>query len=321
MQRILIIRLSSIGDIVLTTPVIRCVKKQIPDVELHYLVKKQFRTVIEHNPYIDKIHLFDGDLRKTIRELKDENFDFIVDLHKNIRSIRIKCALKRPSDSFPKLNYEKWLLVNFKINRLPDIHIVDRYFEAVRSLQVKNDGLGLDYFIAPEDEINASHLPEGFFENYTVLVIGGAHQTKQIPVEKSGEICQSLNNPVVICGGTTDHENGESIMRLTGGQGVFNACGKFNIGQSASLIRQAKQIITSDTGMMHIAAAFQKNIISLWGNTVPQFGMTPYMPQHPEHSKILEIKGLSCRPCSKIGFKKCPKNHFRCMNDIAINLH
>jgi ADP-heptose:LPS heptosyltransferase len=295
------------------------VKQQLVDIELHFLIKKQFKTVIEHNPYIDKIHVFDGDLRKTIQELKAENFDFIIDLHKNIRSQRIKCALKRPSASFSKLNYEKWLLVNFKINRLPNIHIVDRYFESVRSLQVKNDGLGLDYFIAPKDEINASHLPKGFFENYAVLVVGGAHQTKQIPVDKAIEICRILTCPVVICGGATDHENSELIAQ-TCGQQVFNVCGKFNIGQSASLIRQAQQIITSDTGMMHIAAAFQKHIISLWGNTVPQFGMTPYMPQHPERSKILEVKGLSCRPCSKIGYEKCPKKHFRCMQGIRENI-
>ncbi|MCL2041277.1 MAG: glycosyltransferase family 9 protein [Bacteroidales bacterium] len=315
MQRILIVRLSSIGDIVLTTPVIRCVKQQLTDVELHFLVKKQFLTVVEHNPYIDKIHVFDGDLSKTIRELKAENFDFIVDLHKNIRSTRIKCALKRPSASFPKLNYEKWLLVNFKINRLPDVHIVERYFEAVRPLQVKNDGLGLDYFIAPGDEIGASHLPKGFFDDYAVLVVGGAHRTKQIPIEKAVEICRSLDRPVVICGGAADRENG-ALIAQTDESRIFNACGTFNIGQSASLIRQAQQVITADTGMMHIAAAFQKNIVSLWGNTVPQFGMTPYMPQHPERSKILEVKGLLCRPCSKIGYEKCPKKHFLCMMDI-----
>jgi len=219
----------------LTTPVIRCIKKQMPDVELHFLVKKQFKAVIENNPYIDKIHLFESDLGKTIRELKGENFDFIVDLHKNIRSTRIKYALKKPSASFPKLNYEKWLLVNFKINRLPDIHIVDRYFEAVRSLQVKNDGLGLDYFIATEDEMNANHLPDDFFENYTVLVIGGAHQTKQIPVEKAVEICRLMDYPVVICGGKMDYEKGEIIVQQCG-KNIFNTCGKFNIGQSASLL-------------------------------------------------------------------------------------
>jgi ADP-heptose:LPS heptosyltransferase len=317
MQRILFIRLSSIGDIVLTTPIIRCVKQQMADVELHFLVKKEFLAVVEHNPYIDKIHLFDGNLGKTIKELKSENFDFIVDLHKNIRSKRIKSALKKPSAAFPKLNYEKWLLVNFKINRLPNVHIVERYFESVRPLQVQNDGKGLDYFIAPADEINASHLPEGFFEDYVVLVTGGAHQTKQIPVEKAVEICGQLDRPVVICGGAADREKGELIAQTCGNR-VFNACGKFTIGQSASLIRQSQQVITSDTGMMHIAAAFQKNIVSLWGNTVPAFGMTPYMPQHPERSKILEVKNLPCRPCSKIGYKKCPKKHFRCMMEIGM---
>jgi len=317
MQRILIIRLSSIGDIVLTTPIIRCVKQQIKDVELHFLVKKQFLTVVEHNPYIDKIHVFDGNLKETVRALKAENFDFIVDLHKNIRSKRIKMALKKPSATFRKLNFKKWLLVNFKINRLPNIHIVERYFEAVRPLHVKNDHLGLDYFIAPKDEINAAHLPKGFFEHYSVLVIGGTYPTKQIPVEKAVEICLILHHPVVICGSAADSEKGELIAQICGEQ-VFNACGKFNIGQSSSLIRQAQQVITSDTGMMHIAAAFQKNIVSLWGNTVPQFGMTPYIPQHPERSNILEVKGLSCRPCTKIGFKKCPKKHFRCMRDIEL---
>ena len=316
MRRILIIRLSSIGDIVLTTPVVRCVKQQMTDAEVHFLVKKEFATVIESNPYIDKIHLFNGNLKETIRELKSENFDFVVDLHKNIRSKRIKHALKKPSASFPKLNYEKWLLVNFKLNRLPDIHIVERYFEAVRPLKVKDDGLGLDYFIAPKDEINATHLPDGFFENYAVLVVGGAHQTKQIPLDKAVEICRRIDRPVVICGGTDDYEKGEQIAQRCEKQ-IFNACGTFNIGQSSSLIRQAQQVITSDTGMMHIAAAFQKNIISLWGNTIPQFGMTPYMPQHPERSKILEVKGLPCRPCSKIGYKKCPKGHFRCMMEIV----
>ncbi|MCL2511997.1 MAG: glycosyltransferase family 9 protein, partial [Bacteroidales bacterium] len=275
MQRILFIRLSSIGDIVLTTPVVRCTKQQVADVEVHFLVKKEFATVIENNPYIDKIHLFDGNLGKTIRALKAENFDFVVDLHKNIRSKRIKHALKKPSASFPKLNYAKWLLVNFKINRLPDVHIVERYFEAVRPLQVKNDGMGLDYFITPNDEINATHLPEGFIENYTVLVTGGAHQTKQIPLEKAVEICRQLDCYVVICGGADDREKGEQIAQQCENR-VFNACGHFTIGQSASLVRQAQQVITSDTGMMHIAAAFQKNIVSLWGNTVPEFGMTPY---------------------------------------------
>jgi ADP-heptose:LPS heptosyltransferase len=126
-MKFLIIRLSSIGDIVLTSPVVRCLKKQVPDAEIHFLTKYAHRQIVESNPYITKIHLLDESLTATISQLKKEQFDFIIDLHKNLRTAKIKRALKKtPSFSFNKLNIEKWLLVNLKINRLPTIHIVDR---------------------------------------------------------------------------------------------------------------------------------------------------------------------------------------------------
>jgi ADP-heptose:LPS heptosyltransferase len=94
----------------------------------------------------------------------------------------------------------------------------------------------------------------------------------------------------------------------------MNAVGKYNINQSASLIRQSKLVITHDTGLMHIAAAFKKKILSVWGHTIPEFGMYPYLPD-PD-SRIFETRGLKCRPCTKIGKAECPKGHFRCINDI-----
>lgn len=310
--------MSSIGDIVLTTPVIRCVKKQMPEAEIHFLVKAPFRSVVENNPYISHLHVYEGDLQKTIRELKEERFDFVVDLQKNLRSFRIKQALQAPFDSFPKLNFKKWLLVNLKINRMPSVHIVDRYFEAVKPLNIINDCAGLDYFIPEKDEITAADLPVGMFENYVALVVGGAHFTKQIPVVKAVAICRALSLPVVICGGKADSAKGKEIEEKAG-KNVFNACGLFSLNQSASLVRQAKKVVTGDTGLMHIAAAFGKPIISIWGNTVPELGMYPYMPQCPGNSKVIELKGLRCRPCSKIGYKECPKKHFKCMMDIEIN--
>jgi heptosyltransferase-2 len=316
--KMLVIRLSSIGDIVLTTPVLRCLKTQFSCISLHFLIKRQFVSVIEHNPYIDKIHFWEDDFGAMLRKLKDEKFNLIIDLHKNIRSKRIKFLLGTLAVSFPKLNFKKWLAVRFKIHCLPDIHIVDRYFEAVKIIKVFNDEQGLDYFISENEQIGKEHLPEGFFENYDVLVIGGAHVTKQIPIEKAIEICRLLERPVVICGGESDKEKGDAIAILAGTH-VFNASGLFSLNQSASLIQHAQQVITSDTGMMHIAAAFKKRIISLWGNTVPEFGMYPYMPKHQERSIILEVKTLKCRPCSKIGYKKCPLGHFRCMKDIVFD--
>ncbi len=315
MKKILIIRLSSIGDIVLTTPIIRCLKTQLPDTEVHYLTKEQFQPVLEANPFIDKIFTIKDKINEVLPKLKSESYDHIVDLHKNFRSKGIIAGLKKPTSSFSKINVRKWLAVNLIINMLPQIHIVDRYFQAVEMLGIKNDGKGLDYFIPEKDEVDLKTIPQLFQNGYIGWVIGGKHNTKIYPEEKIIEICRSINIPVVLLGGPEDREKGDRITK-TVGDFVFNACGKFNINQSASLVKQAKKIITNDTGLMHIAAAFKKEIISLWGNTIPEFGMYPYMPGFENKSHILEVKNLSCRPCSKIGFEKCPKKHFDCMEKI-----
>lgn len=316
MVKFLIVRFSSIGDIVLTTPVIRCLKKQIKDAEIHFLVKKQFYPVIKANPYIDKIHQFHDNYGSLIAELKKEDFHYIIDLHRNLRTFRLKSKLRILSFSFSKLNVQKWLLVNLKINQLPDIHIVDRYLQTVRLFDVINDNKGLDYFIPNGEEIRALDLPDKYRQGYIAVVVGAKHFTKQVPDEKLVDICNHVRHPVILLGGMEDFEKGEEIKNNCTNE-VLNFCGQYTINQSASLIRQSRLVITPDTGLMHIAAAFRKKIISLWGNTVPEFGMSPYKAD-PD-SRIFQINGLKCRPCSKIGFKKCPRNHFRCMNDIDID--
>lgn len=317
MKKILIIRFSSIGDIVLTTPVVRCLKKQLPDVEVHYLTKKQFVPVLEANPYINKIYSIQEEISEVIDDLKNENYDHVVDLHKNFRSKGVILKLRKPSTSFNKINVEKWLIVNLKVNRLPNIHIVDRYFKAVEKLGIKNDPLGLDYFIPEIDEVDLKTIPETHQKGFIGWVVGGKHNTKIFPEEKIIEACKNIKQPIILLGGREDEPKGERIRKAVG-ESIFNACGKYNINQSASLVKQAQKIITNDTGLMHIAAAFKKEIISLWGNTIPEFGMVPYMPGNESHSHILEIKGLSCRPCSKLGYKTCPKKHFDCMEKISL---
>jgi len=314
-KKILIIRFSSIGDIVLTTPVIRCLKQSRHiGMEIHYLTKINYFSVLEANPYIYKIHCFEKNISEIIPQLKSENFDFVIDLHHNIRSSFIRFQLRKPSASFNKLNVEKWLLVNFKINRLPNIHIVDRYMETLKTLDIQNDNKGLDYFIPAKDEVNIQILPIEFHNGYIGFVIGGTHATKRLPDEKIISICKRINAPIILLGGKEDYLIAEKIAHPDIVGMCYNACGKYNINQSASLVRQATKIITHDTGLMHIAAAFKKDIISVWGNTIPEFGMSPYMAG--KNSKIVEVKGLSCRPCSKLGFEKCPKRHFNCMNLI-----
>ena len=314
--RFLVIRFSSIGDIVLTTPVVRCLKLQVENAEIHFLTKPANIGIVESNPYIDEVHTLKETYAKTIDELREIPFDYVIDLQKNLRSKRIINKLKILDFSFPKLNWQKWLATSFlKINKLPDIHIVDRYMTAVRLFDVHNDGQGLDYYISPYDEVDTKAAFGLDAYSYVAYAIGGQHATKRMPKELISNICSKLNTSVVLLGGNSDLEAAEHICSQN--ENCINLCGMFSLSQSASVVRQAKYIITHDTGLMHIAAAFHKNIVSIWDNTIPQFGMTPY--KAGEKSKIFEVKGLRCRPCSKLGYEKCPHKHFRCMNDQNIN--
>lgn len=312
----LFVRFSSIGDIVLTTPVIRCLKNQVDGARIHYVTKKQFVPILRNNPYIDRIHAYSGNLNTLIRELKHEHFDYIIDLHHNLRSALLKSRIRIISFSFPKLNLQKWLLVNLKINRLPDLHIVDRYLNTVRLFGVTNDQQGLDYFIPEEEIILPDRLPVEFRKGYVAFAIGGLHTTKRMTTEKIIGICNGIDKPVVLLGGKEDSETGSDVAAKSGNT-IYNGCGIYSINQSASLVQQASLVITHDTGMMHIAAAFRKKIISIWGNTIPEFGMYPYLPDPA--SVIIQVPNLSCRPCSKIGFDQCPKKHFKCIEDIDID--
>lgn len=317
MPKFLIIRFSSIGDIVLTTPVIRCLKKQVPDAEVHFLTKSSFLPVVEHNPYIDKIHLLAHSWELMIEELKTENYDYIIDLHHNTKTLRVKSALKVKSYSFYKLNIEKYIYTSVKLNILPKVHIVDRYLKTVESFGVKNDGEGLDYFIAKEEETKGEDIPASHSAGYVACVIGAALGTKQWPVHKWKEFCRQLNHPVILLGGPEDVAAGNEIAALDDIK-VYNACGKFRLNESADLVRKAKLVVTNDTGLMHIAAAYKKPIISLWGNTVPSFGMTPHYGSGMVPNTIVQVNKLWCRPCSKIGYKKCPLGHFKCMEKIEV---
>jgi ADP-heptose:LPS heptosyltransferase len=203
--------------------------------------------------------------------------------------------------------------VKFKMNRLPKINIVDRYFEAVKSLGVNNDKEGLDFFIPEKEQVMAKNIPP----QYNALVIGAAHKTKSLTTPQLIKIAKESILPVLLIGGKKEKEIGDEIVKEIG-ENAINTCGEYNLYQSASVIQQASCVITPDTGMMHIASAFNKKIISIWGNTIPAFGMYPYMPQQPDAFKIFEVKELSCRPCSKIGFDECPKKHLKCIFDIDV---
>jgi ADP-heptose:LPS heptosyltransferase len=324
MTKFLILRFSSIGDIVLTTPIIRCLKQQYPNAEVHYATKKSYKSLLENNPYIDKVFVLENGLNELVKSLQSEHYDYVIDLHNNLRTSIIKLRLGVKSFSFDKLNLQKWILVKFKKNLMPNVHIVDRYMKTVESLGVKNDNKGLDYFIPEKDEMPLDWLPENFRNGYAVYAIGGQHETKKLPLNKMIELCQTIQLPLVLIGGKEDEEKGDELILKLISQNpnppipqslITNLCGKCNLNQSASLIKNSKVIYTHDTGMMHVAAALKKKVISIWGNTVPEFGMYPYQTDF----EVIENKDLNCRPCSKIGYNKCPLGHFKCMNDLKFS--
>ncbi len=303
----------------LTTPIIRALSQQITEVEIHFLTKSRFVGILKNNPYLTKVHSFDENLQDIVPSMKNEKFDLIIDLHKNLRSFLLKRQLGVKSISFDKLNFEKWLLVNLKINRLPKKHIVDRYFDAIKNLGVENDNLGLDYFEGDENKDIKKILPKQFQAAYIIFALAGTYFTKKIPFEKWKEMANLSPLPIVFLGGSTEKDLAEKLLDEHLEQPVFNACGIINLNQSAALIRDSEMVITGDTGLMHIAAAYQKKIISLWGNTIPEFGMYPYIPKNQTNVLILENNDLSCRPCSKLGFNKCPKKHFNCMMQLDVS--
>lgn len=313
--KVLIIRFSSIGDIVLTTPIIRCVYEQL-DVEIHFLTKTKFKGILRHNPYISKLYSIDKDVTEVISELKSEQYDYIIDLHKNLRTQEVKLRLGVKSYSFDKLNVAKWMKVNLKINRLPDKHIVDRYFEGVSALNVTNDRRGLDYFISPSDQEEADAII-GALSKYNILVLGANYYTKRIPTTLSQKIIAKSEHPIVLLGGNDVYDEAIKLANLFP-QETINLVGRTSLAASAGIIRHASEVHTGDTGLMHIASAYKKAIHLYWGSTIPEFGMSAYLPSHTMQPKNYEVHNLKCRPCSKLGYKKCPKGHFKCMLDIKI---
>lgn len=314
--KFLIIRFSSIGDIVLTSPVTRCLKNQLPDAEIHFLTKKRNADLLKANPHIDKIHLLGDSLSETIRELKTEKYDYIIDLHNNLRSLRVKLQLHTKSYSFNKLNLRKLFLTRLKLNIMPEAHIVDRNLETLRHFNVINDGKGLEHFIPVEDEFSLSDLPEAFRNGYVALVLAGTYTTKRMPADKYKSLVTQMNGPYILLGGKSERTMADHILSWETGN-IIDFTGKLRINQSASLVKNARLVIANDTGLMHIASAFRKKILSVWGSTTPELGMYPYLPG--DGSEIFEVKGLSCRPCSKLGYHECPQKHFRCMMDLPEN--
>lgn len=323
-MKVLIIRFSSIGDIVLTTPAIRCVKLQL-NAEVHFLTKQSFKAVTEHNPYIDKFFYYKDNLKELIEQLKEERYDYVIDLHKNFRTMRIRMALKKAEVlSYNKESLQKFLLTKLGINTMSGRHITKRCLDAVAPLGVKDDGKGLDYFIAEKDVVKENDLPTSHLHGFIGIVIGASYFTKKLPVDKLQELCTQINHPIILIGGKEDAAEGDEIASIDSIK-IYNACGKFNLNESADLVRKSKLIISHDTGMQYIACAFNKQVLAIWGGTSPKLDVEPYygeaftnLQKKSPYTNYI-VPNLSCQPCSNFGTKTCPKGHFKCMKLQNIN--
>lgn len=318
-QKALLIRLSSIGDVVLTTPVIRSLKRARPEIELHYLTKAAYAPVLEGNPYIDRLHLFSSSLRGSLHELRGEGFDFILDLHDNPRSSLLRRLLGGRSVAFDKRNLEKLRIV---YAGWPGAvaHVVERYGACLQLVGASLDEGGLDFFLHPEESKRAGAILNQAFGRRPVRVfgLGATHNTKKWLADHFIELGALIAAPIVLVGGAAESPDASRIeaglRRL--GVPVLNLCSKTYLRMSAAIVDQAHSIITHDTGLMHIAAARQRPLVSIWGSTTPRFGMYPYRCAH----KIVQVDDLECRPCDKLGRRECPRGHFRCMGRISAEM-
>ena len=313
-MKVLVIRFSSMGDIIYTTPVVRCLKKQLPGAEVHFLTKPAFKYIYDNNPYIDKLLLLKPTLAETIKDIKAERYDYIIDLHNNLRTALIKLNIRAKSSTYKKQRVRKWLSLKFNLKIVPPIHLVERYMQAVAFLGVKNDGAPIDYYIKAGHQLNKL-LPPSHQTNYVAFIIGATHFTKRMPNKKIISICKGLNLPVVLLGGNDVRANGDEIASKT--SNVYNACGLTTLDESVFLVSKANSIIGFDTGLTHIAEAFDKPIASVWGGTIP--GLLGVQPYKVKQALVAGID-LPCRPCSKFGLEKCPLGHFKCMNDMPENI-
>lgn len=288
---ILVVRFSSIGDIVLTTPLIRCLKLQLA-AEIDFLTKSTYKEVVVSNPNIREVITVTKGSNK-IRVLRKKKYDFVIDLQNNIRSFKVRFFLGVKSYVISKETFKRYVLIYFGINLLTN-HVVERYFKTVKNLNVYNDKMGVDYSVSTKP-------PKlGFNEkqDYICWCLGGSYEQKKLSITQIINIASKISMPILFIGGRTDKEISSKIISATKAPNLFDLCGETTISESAYFIAKSKLVLTNDTGMMHIASAFDNPIISFWGCTKPSLGFGAYLPNVKSHSVI---SNLSERPCSKHG--------------------
>ncbi len=340
-KKILIIRQSSIGDIILTTPLVRCVRQAYPNAQIDFLTNQEFTDLVRHNPHISNVITYDkktgfAGLYALKKQLMAEKYDWIIDLHNSLRSRFLRLFSKIISDVKEISVYEKpyiarKLLINFRKDIYPKPYkkVLLKYFDALYSVNknIQYDNNGTEVFFGEENTKKINDLLENNTQIITVCPAASAF-TKQWLPEYFANLIKKLfeyynfdnqnkhqnNVKIILLGGKADIEVCENIKKMVDNQintDLIILAGKCNLLDSAALLARSNVVITNDTGMMHLAEAQKKPVLAILGSTVEAFGFYPFL----EKSKIVE-EDLACRPCSQSGENACPKGHFKCMKDI-----
>ena len=311
-KKILVIRLSSLGDILLTTPLIRFIKNTYPKIEIDYLLRKEYSDLLRLNPYINELILFDNENKEKIKSQiiganRNFNYDFILDLQNNFRSRQILIGTGIKTYRFKKYSLRKYLLVKTKINLMKNLPPIPQRYADTLSLILGDLRPNLITDKEPDERLKS-------IKNIIGICPGAKHYTKRYPLEHQIKLCQLLvekNFNVALFGGKFDKQICEKIFIKV--PKVINLQNEDDILQTAANMKVCDLIICNDSGLLHIANSLNKKVIAIFGSTVKEFG---FMPVWSENTIIVEKEKLKCRPCTHIGRDYCPKDHFKCMMDI-----
>ncbi|MBK9334485.1 MAG: glycosyltransferase family 9 protein [Ignavibacteria bacterium] len=308
-KKILVIRLSSLGDIILSYPLLKILRKKFPEAEIHFLTGKNYSEVLRLNENTDRIIEAKKDREVTRKEIQDEKYDIILDIHKNLKSIYFSKNNAPDVRRIVKNNFKKFLLVKFKINLFKEIIPVYKKY-----LLTIADYLNKDDYKFSVSDLKVPSI-EGFDFKYSVIAPSSRHFTKTYPAEKFIEFINTKSNETFILTGSSDNRDMEICDKINSAcVNTRNLCGKLSIPELAAVIKKSGYVISNDSAILHLSEALGKKTTGIFGSTVKEFGFFPQL----ETSGVIEIKDLKCRPCTHIGLPACPEKHFKCMMDIDV---
>ena len=310
-KKILVIRLSSLGDILLTTPLLRSIKKTNSDISIDFILREEYEDILVHNPNINKLYKYaESKLEKQIlfNSIIAQNYEIVIDLQNNIRSRELTRILKCPVFKLKKRHIDKFLFVYFKINKLKDAPPIPvRYANAFDMIELDDNGLDFKTDNQPNEQLQSG-------EKFIGICPGAKHYTKRWPKGyyiELGKLLESNNYEVVLLGGKDDLDLCDEIAKEL--SNPINLCNENDVMQTAADMMMCKAAYCNDSGLMHLAAAVNVPVIAFFGSTVREFGFFPYKSK----SLVMESDRLQCRPCTHIGKKSCPQKHFSCMLEIT----